>query len=70
MKRLKRKTQLRLTLVFAIVCNRYTYRVVWATLNGSKKEEQKGDYQVVKIEKSAPLLFNGVRNQKKVGLLL
>lgn len=39
--------------------------VVWATLNGSKKEEQKGDYQVVKIEKSAPLLFNGVAQPKE-----
>ena len=65
MKRLKRKTQLRLTLVFAIVCVVAIVGVVWATLNGSKKEEQKGDYQVVKIEKSAPLLFNGVAQPKE-----
>lgn len=65
MKRLKRKTQLRLTLVFAIVCVVAIIGVVWATLNGSKKEEQKGDYQVVKIEKSAPLLFNGVAQPKE-----
>lgn len=65
MKRLKRKTQLRLTLVFAIVCVVAIGGVVWATLNGSKKEEQKGDYQVVEIEKSAPLLFNGVAQPKE-----
>ena len=40
MKRLKRKTQLRLTLVFAVVCVVAIVGVVWATLNGSKKEEQ------------------------------
>ena len=65
MKRLKRKTELRLTLFFAIVCFVGICGVVWATLNGSKKEEQKGDYQVVKIEKSAPLLFNGVAQPKE-----
>lgn len=66
MKKNKRKKQIRLTIAFVVACIVIAIgATIFSITRGTKQTEEKGDYQVAKIEKSAPLLFNGVAQPKE-----
>lgn len=66
MKKNKRKKQIRLTIGFVVACIVIAIgATIFSITRSTKQTEEKGDYQVAKIEKSAPLLFNGVAQPKE-----
>ncbi len=66
MKKNKHKKQIRLTIGFVVACIVIAIgATIFSITRSTKQTEEKGDYQVAKIEKSAPLLFNGVAQPKE-----
>lgn len=66
MKKNKLKKQIRLTIGFVVACIVIAIgATIFSITRSTKQTEEKGDYQVAKIEKSAPLLFNGVAQPKE-----